>query len=152
MGAKENISYTLNTIDRHCVAYMGYKGFGDYKESEVSKALMCSDDITTGDLILTPRLANTGQVTGPLLANAGTKLWQGNQEAFSGDYSVIQNYQVRRLTPLECERLQGFADGWTSGHSDSARYKALGNSVAVPCVFYVMGGLYREFYKSPLFE
>ena len=38
---------------------------------------------------------------------------------------------IRRLTPLECERLQGFPDGWTDipGASDSARYKALGNSV-----------------------
>ncbi len=44
--------------------------------------------------------------------------------------------QNRRLTPLECERLQGFPDGWTDipGASDTARYKPLGNSVAVPCV------------------
>lgn len=47
---------------------------------------------------------------------------------------------IRRLTPLECERLQGFPDGWTAlpGASDSARYKALGNSVAIPCVEYIM--------------
>ena len=47
---------------------------------------------------------------------------------------------IRRLTPLECERLQGFPDGWTdiSGASDSARYKALGNSVAIPCVEFIM--------------
>jgi len=50
---------------------------------------------------------------------------------------------IRRLTPLECERLQGFPDGWTDipGASDSARYKALGNSVAIPCVEYVMAGI-----------
>ena len=50
---------------------------------------------------------------------------------------------IRRLTPLECERLQGFPDGWTNipGASDSARYKALGNSVAIPCVEYVMAGI-----------
>ena len=49
-------------------------------------------------------------------------------------------YLIRRLTPLECERLQGFPDGWTDvpGASDSARYKALGNSVAIPCVEYLM--------------
>lgn len=39
---------------------------------------------------------------------------------------------VRRLTPLECERLQGFPDEWTDGESDSARYRMLGNAVAVP--------------------
>ena len=50
---------------------------------------------------------------------------------------------IRRLTPLECERLQGFPDGWTNipSASDSARYKALGNSVAIPCVEFVMKGV-----------
>ena len=49
-------------------------------------------------------------------------------------------YLIRRLTPLECERSQGFPDGWTDipGASDSARYKALGNSVAIPCVEFIM--------------
>ena len=50
---------------------------------------------------------------------------------------------IRRLTPLECERLPGFPDGWTKqpGASDSARYKALGNSVAIPCVEFIMQGI-----------
>ena len=49
-------------------------------------------------------------------------------------------YLIRRLTPLECERLQGFPDSWTDipSASDSARYKALGNSVAIPCVEFIM--------------
>ena len=47
---------------------------------------------------------------------------------------------IRRLTPLECERLQGFPDDWTNipSASDSARYRALGNSVAIPCVEFIM--------------
>ena len=50
------------------------------------------------------------------------------------------HHLIRRLTPLECERLQGFPDGWTDipGASDSARYKALGNSLAIPCVEFIM--------------
>lgn len=50
---------------------------------------------------------------------------------------------IRRLTPLECERLQGFPDNWTNipGASDSARYRALGNSVAIPCVEFIMKSL-----------
>ena len=50
---------------------------------------------------------------------------------------------IRRLTPLECERLQGFPDRWTDipNASDSSRYKALGNSVAIPCVDYVLQGI-----------
>lgn len=47
---------------------------------------------------------------------------------------LLQAMQVRRLTPLECERLQGFPDHYTNipGASDTVRYKALGNSMAVP--------------------
>ena len=50
---------------------------------------------------------------------------------------------IRRLVPQECELLQGFPPGWTDlpGASDSARYKALGNSVPVPCVEYLMQGI-----------
>ena len=63
---------------------------------------------------------------------------------------------VRRLTPLECERLQGFPDGWTNipdyidskgkkkKASDSARYKALGNSVGLPNVYYVLHGIAEQ--------
>ena len=72
----------------------------------------------------------------------------------SGGYSL--NYQnpirigcyVRRLTPLECERLQGFPDFWTEqgggrGIRDTHRYQMLGNSIAVPCVAYIMQGIYH---------
>jgi len=45
---------------------------------------------------------------------------------------IIQSSDIRRLTPTECERLQGFPDGWTEGQSDSGRYRQLGNAVAVP--------------------
>ncbi len=87
-------------------------------------------------------LRETGETSGTLQAK--TK---------SGGYSL--NYQnpiriglnVRRLTPLEAERLMGFPDFWTQyGHdgkpiSDSKRYSMLGNSIAVPCVAYIMQGI-----------
>jgi site-specific DNA-cytosine methylase len=49
--------------------------------------------------------------------------------------SILSNRRVRRLTPLEAERLQGFPDGWTTGASDSQRYKMLGNAVTVNVVY-----------------
>ena len=70
------------------------------------------------------------------------------------------HHLIRRLTPLECERLQGFPDGWTDipGASDSARYKALGNSGDTLCgVYYVAdrrghaGGI-ASLLVSPLFH
>jgi site-specific DNA-cytosine methylase len=54
---------------------------------------------------------------------------------------VIEDPTVRRLTPLECERLQGFPDGWAEGQSDSQRYKQMGNAVAVPVVEWVIQGI-----------
>ena len=45
---------------------------------------------------------------------------------------------IRRLTPVECERLQGFPDDWTAGQSDSTRYKQMGNAVAVPVVEWIV--------------
>lgn len=53
---------------------------------------------------------------------------------------LVEASQVRRLTPLECTRLQGYPDNWFDGTglSDSAKYKALGNSVAIPCVRFVL--------------
>ena len=61
--------------------------------------------------------------------------------------AAVVKYRARRLTPLECERLDGFPDEWTrygeSGKemSDNARYMALGNSIAVPCAERVFIGI-----------
>ena len=46
--------------------------------------------------------------------------------------AIHQGTAVRRLTPVECERLQGFPDGWTAGFADSTRYRMMGNAVCVP--------------------
>lgn len=55
-----------------------------------------------------------------------------------GGMGIINRSVVRRLTPVECERLQGFPDGWTEGQADSHRYKQLGNAVAVPVVEWII--------------
>ena len=59
-------------------------------------------------------------------------------------HGVQINSNIRRLTPTECERLQGFPDGWTDGQSDTQRYKQLGNAVSVPVVKAVMERLYDK--------
>lgn len=79
---------------------------------------------------------------------------KGPSAVCSKEKSECERYIVRRLTPLECERLQGFPDNWTDigewtdskgklhkESSDSARYKALGNSIALPSWFYVLSRL-----------
>lgn len=100
-----------------------------------------------------PQCVSYQQVTGPLMANSHPGSYTG-QDA-QNDMLVAgvqdQHYIVRRLTPLECERLQGFPDYWTqigewtetngkyhAESVDSPRYKALGNSIAIPPWFYVL--------------
>ena len=61
----------------------------------------------------------------------------GNLGGGSENLAVTRSI-VRRLTPTECERLQGLPDGYTAGGSDTARYKALGNGMAQPCADYVI--------------
>ena len=57
---------------------------------------------------------------------------------------VVNETTVRRLTPMECERLQGFPDGWTEGQADSNRYKQMGNAVAVPVVSWIIERLVSD--------
>jgi site-specific DNA-cytosine methylase len=77
-----------------------------------------------------------------LTAAYGTK-WNGNASADNGSLFVKQAMAVRRLTPVECERLQGFPDNYTDIKTkgkptpDGPRYKALGNSMAVPVMRWI---------------
>ena len=57
---------------------------------------------------------------------------------------VLNSQVVRRLTPVECERLQGFPDNWTDGQADSNRYKQMGNAVAVPVVEWIISRMVAE--------
>ena len=80
-------------------------------------------------------------VIGALQASNGGHV---NNQTVRQDKLIISDKLVRRLTPRECERLQGFPDDYTAfGYddkpiSDSARYAAIGNSVAIPCVEFIM--------------
>lgn len=71
---------------------------------------------------------------------------------------IVEETAVRRLTPKECERLQGYPDGWTETGvdgkpiSDTKRYQMLGNSVAVPCVAYIMQGICNAEQDGSVYE
>lgn len=96
------------------------------------------------------------ECTGPLMASGYQK--NGSQEAANDMYIVSS--KVRRLTPLECERLMGFPDNWTNigewidskgkkhKESDSPRYKALGNSIAIPFFFHLLRRISAQ-YERP---
>lgn len=69
-----------------------------------------------------------------------------DQQAILMESKPPRRYIVRRLTPLECCRLQGFPDWWEDGveGSDSARYKMWGNGIALPCAVDVLGRIAKE--------
>ena len=80
-----------------------------------------------------------------LYAAYGTK-WNGNAAAFNGSLFISQNGRLRRLTPIECERLMGFPDDYTAIASPrlTNRYQATGNSWAVPVIRWIMNRLLAE--------
>lgn len=92
-----------------------------------------------------PTRMGTGGSNTPLVGTYGTASAAFRQKSPSDLVlnPVAEGLYIRRLMPIECERLQGFPDGWTAlpGASDSARYRALGNSIAVPCFVFLFQNL-----------
>lgn len=88
------------------------------------------------------------EYTDCLYSAYGTK-WNGNAAAYNGSLYISQDDRIRRFTPLECERLMGFPDNYTSvnGHSDTNRFQAIGNSWAVPVVKWI-GSQINNFLKQ----
>lgn len=78
------------------------------------------------------------EYTDCLYAAYGTK-WNGNAAAYNGSLFVVQDEKIRRLTPLECERLMGFPDNYTNIETskNTTRYQATGNSWVVPVVKWI---------------
>lgn len=149
--------------DAQCVAY-GISSFDSnaMKSSNPNSGIYEADTTRTLDLNGGNPACNQGGMaivqgingdkTGTLDASyyKGCGMREGKERDVVMQSDGNQHYIVRRLTPLECERLQGFPDGWTDigkwiddkgkerDSTDSARYKALGNSISIPNWFYVL--------------
>ena len=154
-GINAEISYTLNTVDRHVIAY-NESSHGNYREEQKSSVLRSSGGTAGGwsEMLITTavdcrNLNETEEISGTLASKC------------TGGYSLnYQNpvrtgYVVRRLTPTECERLMAFDDGYTAiGHdgkimSDSARYQMLGNSIVVNVLAYIMQNIAARLGGAP---
>jgi len=83
--------------------------------------------------------ARTGTVHATLDANKGSRRMEG----------VMSGMSVRRLTPTDCERLQGFSDGHTAAFSDSTRYRMLGNAVCVNVAEWIANRLAKHMETHP---
>ena len=126
------IAYTLTATDRHAV--FSRQRVDIFKDDSVVSTQSARQHKDATDLVYQESVGalTSSDLKGP------------NSQYVSQDKLIVETpLLIRRLTPLECERLQGFPDGWTDipGASDSSRYKALGNSVAIPCVEYILRGV-----------
>jgi DNA (cytosine-5)-methyltransferase 1 len=91
-------------------------------------------DVRTTVIVFHPHYHDGARVQGDTMNTLTSRMGTGGNNV-SG---VATSTNVRRLTPVECERLQGFPDDWTAGQSDSTRYKQMGNAVAVPVVEWIV--------------
>jgi DNA (cytosine-5)-methyltransferase 1 len=83
------------------------------------------------------QLASGKEVTNTITASLYHHGTVVNQDVADG-HLIIDEPIVRKITPKECERLQGFPDDWTAAQADSHRYKMLGNAVSVPVVEWII--------------
>ena len=128
LGCQDELSYTLTATDRHCI--YARQRVDVFKDGEVVSTQSARQHKDATDLVVDVagldcrNAAENGDLCGTL--QKGT-----SGSSLNSIHPIRNGLLIRRLTPLECERLQGFPDGWTDipGASDSARYKALGNSV-----------------------
>ena len=144
LGVQENLSFTLTAEHRHAV--FTRQRSDCFREGDIASTESAQQDKDATDLVCTFLYQDTiGALT--------TSDYKGpNSQYVHQDKLVIAGPKlIRRLTPTECERLQSFPDGWTDlpGASDSARYRALGNSVAIPCVEFIMRGIAMAFGVYP---
>lgn len=141
-----------NRVTDYTALCMQNTGQGWWNESQIGATLRTPSggDSTKANLVVTYQIEAT-------LKSSGVHAVP--YESVDGTNCIKKH--VRRLTPLECERLQGYQDGWTDigewvdskgkrhDSSDSARYKALGNSIALPFWFWLMRRISAQYVGTP---
>ena len=140
LGVNREASYTLTSTDRHAV--FSRQSYDELIPNQVASTQSARQYKDATDLIMD--VAGLDCRNGMENGNISGTLQSGSSgSSLNAIHPVRTGNLIRRLSPLECERLQGFPDRWTDipGASDSARYRALGNSVAIPCVDFVMRGI-----------
>ena len=115
---------------------------GAFRWQENRNDVRLDDPTTTLTVQQTQAVAIQGTTIGRSdTAGPGGKGWDDTGAMFTLETvapHAVATTQVRRLTPLECERLQGFPDQWTASQSDTQRYRQMGNAVAVPVAEWIM--------------
>lgn len=139
VGVPGDPMYSLTVQDRHAVMVENHPADSRVKLDETGICQTLTSRMGTGGGNV-PMLMAHGQANAEVVEDGCPALTCNHEQPILFPREAMR---VRRLTPLECERLQGYQDGWTDipGASDSGRYKALGNSLAIPCAEFVMAGI-----------
>lgn len=150
-GALAESFGVLDEFDFELPAAFALNGHGTYSEKALPSLRRSGGDVGKGGeaLVVTVHPAIDGT-----LCASGAGLSRASGQANEGDLCIVQQVDgilcVRRLMPIECERLQGFPDNWTAvpytrgkPAADEPRYKGLGNSMAVPVMAWIAGRLLR---------
>ena len=125
--AEREVAPTLNAMDNT----------GDSRATVLAFSHNSATDIQPSEhTMMTLRTQHQG--AGPAIARTLTARHDSSPDGDRGFNIVPHESTVRRLTPEECEALQGFPRGWTDGQPDSARYKQMGNAVSVPVVEWIV--------------
>jgi len=136
MNAFDNGDVRTTIIVFHPHYHDGARVQGDTMNTLTSRMGTGGNNVSMVATLMRMREGKPGGGKGPLISED-----KSLTIATSNDQTLLNKGTVRRLTPVECERLQGFPDDWTAGQSDSSRYKQMGNAVAVPVVEWVIGNM-----------
>lgn len=145
----QEVSQTLNTMhDKQAILYQPKSAMEEnWAESKIKNAIRAGES-KVSHAVVCEDVSHTRRAKANCAYREDTETYP------------VQNMMVRRLTPLECERLQGYPCGWTDigewvdskgkrhESSDSARYKALGNSIALPFWFWLLRRISAQ-YERP---
>lgn len=134
-SSKAHSDMTSGQQDGNVVATFIKQRIDEYKADTVASTVSARDYKSATDIIAW----NGAQITSP--QNKGGVFHNVTPTLNTLPTAMVG---VRRLTPTECERLQGFPDGWTASQSDTQRYKQLGNAVAVPVVQWIINRIVKE--------
>ena len=136
MNAFDNGDVRTTIIVFHPHYHDGARVQGETMNTLTSRMGTGGNNVSMVATLMRMREGKPGGGKGPLISED-----KSLTIATSNDQTLLNKGTVRRLTPVECERLQGFPDDWTAGQSDSSRYKQMGNAVAVPVVEWVIGNI-----------
>lgn len=149
----ENGSPTLRAgSPTSCVVFFGQDAYDKYTETQQSATIKASGGIYGGGsecLVCAGFSPQAGKTAGISYSVNESPTLQTSKE-MGMVIGRESQYIVRRLTPLECCRLQGMPDWWCADilHSDAPEYKMWGNGMALPCAMYVMEGIAEIFEKE----